>query len=957
MKTIGHDRHHEGSAPLDGLHFPGRPQKEELKMSEQTPEQEWQWAGATGLLERARLRKRRSEMRLPDGVSEASETIGLALSGGGIRSATVSLGALQSLARLRLLESVDYLSTVSGGGYIGAFFGSLFAREPRATQPKADPYGILAGSYSKPHGDGDKSQHGRHQGSELWWLRSSGRYLAPTGAGDFIYALAMQLRNWLAVHLVLGMAILVLTGPIIAADAALQAAMRHVISTGQTPLATGMGLAALSLVALLLWTVPAGFAFFACEMPKATAKSARPWWLRGTIIEFLVVVIAFAVLAFTLSEANAGRIVRWLVAIGFDGLQDYRGSNFFAMLFAGLSVVLLIAVFLLVAAGTAVDAGRYVPGAQPRDEMSPQGLMQTTRVVLTKWLATSLKAVLVLAGAGVTVALSRLLIADWGQMKSEFILSAGGAAGVALLVIRQMAGFIEKLSKMSFLRFVPVNAIVLAIGLLLIASVIVGWFCLAWVFVESISGRPLQDLASTTDCIAPVATLSFVMLAIGFVVGTSFQFLNMSTLQSLYASRLTRAYLGASNPHRTIDPDPRWTRISDMHPADDLPLERYFHEENAAPIHLINVTLNETVSPTDPLVQRDRHGRPMTVTPDHYCIDGHFMARDPSKLGATSDSRRATEELSLGQWISISGAAFSTGVGRQTSLGKSLTFGLANVRLGHWWGAGALAKTDKPGLDSVLRGISRTFETQAYLCAELFARFRGRYSHYWYLSDGGHFENTGLYELLRRKVGLVIALDNGADPTYASDDVANAMRLARIDFGCEQFEFAPDMLRSSSLLAPLVDRLVTSDTPGRGQYGDNACMRLLWAYRQDAVGAQPEAFIAGGTAILVLKPRLVKTLSLDVREYATTHAAFPQETTADQFFTEEQWESYRKMGQTLVDALRSLPGLPAATPLDAQALLLRVRHEMGQVVATLMRDPNADLRVTRELQSAVIAET
>ena len=61
------------------------------------------------------------------------DTVGLALSGGGIRSATFSLGFLQALAANGLLRHVDFLSTVSGGGYIGSFLGALIQRrEPIA---------------------------------------------------------------------------------------------------------------------------------------------------------------------------------------------------------------------------------------------------------------------------------------------------------------------------------------------------------------------------------------------------------------------------------------------------------------------------------------------------------------------------------------------------------------------------------------------------------------------------------------------------------------------------------------------------------------------------------------------------------------------------------------------------------------------------------------------------------
>src|SRR5258707_1168823 len=54
---------------------------------------------------------------------------GLALSGGGIRSATFNLGVLQALARAKVLRNFDFLSTVSGGGYVGGFFGAWVSRE------------------------------------------------------------------------------------------------------------------------------------------------------------------------------------------------------------------------------------------------------------------------------------------------------------------------------------------------------------------------------------------------------------------------------------------------------------------------------------------------------------------------------------------------------------------------------------------------------------------------------------------------------------------------------------------------------------------------------------------------------------------------------------------------------------------------------------------------------------
>src|SRR6478672_3555734 len=71
--------------------------------------------------ERAALRQRREIA----GVDAAAPTIGLAISGGGVRSATFGLGLLRGLARAGVLPRLDYLSTVSGGGFVGAMYGRL----------------------------------------------------------------------------------------------------------------------------------------------------------------------------------------------------------------------------------------------------------------------------------------------------------------------------------------------------------------------------------------------------------------------------------------------------------------------------------------------------------------------------------------------------------------------------------------------------------------------------------------------------------------------------------------------------------------------------------------------------------------------------------------------------------------------------------------------------------------
>ena len=109
------------------------------------------------------------------------------MSGGGIRSATFSLGFFQALARAKLLRHIDLLSTVSGGGYFGGFFAGLFTRKGIANSVE-EVEAILTG---EQHSD------------VLDYLRENGRYLAPGGSDDLFLAGAVLLRAWVALQLVL----------------------------------------------------------------------------------------------------------------------------------------------------------------------------------------------------------------------------------------------------------------------------------------------------------------------------------------------------------------------------------------------------------------------------------------------------------------------------------------------------------------------------------------------------------------------------------------------------------------------------------------------------------------------------------------------------------------------------------------------------------------------------------
>jgi hypothetical protein len=252
------------------------------------------------------------------------------------------------------------------------------------------------------------------------------------------------------------------------------------------------------------------------------------------------------------------------------------------------------------------------------------------------------------------------------------------------------------------------------------------------------------------------------------------------------------------------------------------------------------------------------------------------------------------EDLDLGDWCAISGAAFSTGMGMRTSLGLSLLAGLANVRLGYWWNFNS---------ERIRAGILAAYR---YLWSELMGDFRGPWRAFWFLTDGGHFDNTGVYELVRRRVGIILLCDNGADPDFGFDDLGNLARKIRTDFGADMEPCVPRgstktyFGQTSDFKAP-----ADGDTSPRPQ----KCALL---FRISYPGATPGTVSSDWTLLIVLKPHQLAEAPVDVLEYAAANPDFPHQSTLDQFFDEAQWESYRRMG----DLTATLALEPAALRFD-----------------------------------------
>jgi hypothetical protein len=332
---------------------------------------------------------------------------------------------------------------------------------------------------------------------------------------------------------------------------------------------------------------------------------------------------------------------------------------------------------------------------------------------------------------------------------------------------------------------------------------------------------------------------------------------NTLSLHNFYKSRLVRAYLGASNPLRKAS---EAEDITEAKPDDDVPLIRISAPEVEAPYHLINGTLNLT-SGSD-LVIAQRAAAPFLFS-RLYCGSARTGFRN-------TDTYRAGS-LTLGTAVAISGAAASPVMGSQTpSTAVSMLMALLNVRLGYW--------LPTPSAQDWRAPQARFWPF--YLLRE-FLSHTAETGRYCYVTDGGHFDNTGAYSLVERGCRLIVLTDCGADPQIAFDDLANLVRRCRIDFGA----------RITFDLHPFSRETVATD---RRHFVVGSIVYSP-AHLQELGFADPSTAQEG--TIIVVKPTLVAELETDVNRYSQENTTFPQQSTADQWFDEAQFESYRRLGE------------------------------------------------------------
>jgi hypothetical protein len=338
--------------------------------------------------------------------------------------------------------------------------------------------------------------------------------------------------------------------------------------------------------------------------------------------------------------------------------------------------------------------------------------------------------------------------------------------------------------------------------------------------------------------------------AVLFVYGWRTVDVNLTSLHGFYRDRLSRAYLF------------RWAAKSSAGPVlgnDELRLSDIAPEGSRAPYHLVNATLNLQAS-------RTRQGRPA----DFFLFSKRFVGSSVTGYMPTAEIEKLDRRLDLASAVAVSGAALAPNMGTSTNRALVFIMTLLNVRTGYWL-PNPLAGTLRI---RALRGVG-----PAHLLLELFGLVHEK-SAFVNVSDGGHLENLGLYELVRRRCRYIVVCDAEADDELKFDGLGKVIRYARIDGGVE-IDLKADRLRKAT-----GDVSTSHYALGHVRYKDGTDDGL----------------------VIYLKATLCPSETEDIRAYLACNRrpnqpAFPHESTSRQFFDEGQFEAYRALGYHVADTL------------------------------------------------------
>ena len=730
----------------------------------------------------------------------------LCISGGGIRSATFGLGAIQGLAEHGVLEQFDYLSTVSGGGYIGSW---LTAWVSRAGGVKQVAPRLRRDAPPPAEGEPDPIQH----------LREYNSYLSPrlgTFSTDLWTLVATVLRNILLNWLVLIpllMFVLMIPRLFLSLLAFPEVLFSAAVFKGPEPDWSAPALDAVSGSVFVSWVLPAlavvlfaGGLFFTLRyLPGVGGNDhSRFAYIRGVLLPLVGAVLAFMAFdslyylgSFYVAESNLGNVVWWtLLACGAAWLLNLAVNPrpFAERVRLLISPLSLAAVAMAAGTGVATWIATNFVLFNPNPELDLSwaayvtlglpvillgfGLGTVLFVGLSstflkdedrEWMSRAVAGVLLVAAGWLAVCGVVLMLPQWALTWHRWghgVLATAAAAAAWLSAYSgsfvananpSAAGDARKPSRVLSIaaQLAPPIFIALLAGALSVLTNILlqGMHQLAGTALVGPHGQVLnwRDHYGMLNRSHPghVAVLAVALLLLSWVMA---RYVNINTfsLHTMYRDRLIRAYLGASNPGRKA------SRFTGFAANDDIPMGELSPERR--PFHVVNLTLNLVAASR--LSWQQRKADSFTVTPLH---SGN------SELGYRPSSEYGGG-ITLGSAVALSGAAASPNMGYNSSPVVGFIMTLFNARLGAWLGnPGSPGERSwkLPGPLSAIRSLIK----------EALGQTSDR-SEFVYLSDGGHFENLAVYEMVRRRCRNIVVLDSGCDPDFTYDDLGRLTDVA-----------------------------------------------------------------------------------------------------------------------------------------------------------------------------------
>lgn len=727
---------------------------------------------------------------------------GLALSGGGIRSAAFCTGATQALEQNKVFAHFDYLSTVSGGGYIGSTI-TLNAANGKG-------FALLKGGDEKKDAEALKS------------VRNNTNFLHLDNIAGVLKSLAIYLRGLTVNVIIMAAVVFALAAITLLSNATYEDLGKPDIFGLPVP---GWW-AALGAMAVTLGLMMAYVVF------NTGWANALAWWPSK-------------------SAGIAGKIL-WVPAAliaaicitAFLEAQPLVISKMFVRAPAATGIVMSCPSNELQAQCTAPDGSTMPAGSScPQDRLSYGCKIAEATAADGK------------PEPHYFSDMFGSLIAWFKGLLAPLLAVFGFAASALGNVVKDedVQNTWSSLLKRNLRKLlIWAAALTFLLGLWLIYLMLVYW-------AVDISGAPdvKRDLPVMVGWLFgvwkalsggwPVGVL-YVLLAVGLYLLQANLQPNTNSLHRLYRDRLGNAFCFIQNDDGPSDAS--GTKLSSL--------------AGARPIPIINAAVNLQNSPV--VKSKGRKA-------DFFSITPFSIGSDATGYAATRlFEEHVGGDLDIATAIAISGAAASSNMGSQSMRPLSPLLAFLNIRLGYW-----LPNPKRLISESKLKPNLWYFANEAL---GLLNENRDTV----YLTDGGHIENLGIYELLRRRCRLIVAVDAEADPKMGFGSFVALQRYARIDLGVRidlpWKELAAVTLGAMSGTAP----------PRHGPH----C----------AVGKIE--YDNGGTGILVYVKSTVTGDENDyIRDYNKRNADFPHQSTGDQFFSEEQFEVYRALGFHAVNGMLS----------------------------------------------------